>query len=189
MGAVVGAVVSSAVTIGVSLAKKQDIDWKKVGVSALSGAVSGAFSAAGLGAVGGALGSTIDSLYDTKVAYDKAKNTQQDFSWGAELTKAAINIGVGAAFGAVGSGTKAEFIKGCKISNEGMRGIGTLAKRALGSTTRPGLTNAAKKAVTKMGRYCWQTLKGETAGGFISAAANLAVSIKIEVTFNRLCAL
>ena len=63
IGAVVGAVVNSAVIIVESLVKKQDIDWIKVGVSALSGAVSGAFSAAGLGAVGGAVTSFIDSTY------------------------------------------------------------------------------------------------------------------------------
>ena len=106
IGAVVGAVVSAAVTVGKAIIYDEPVTVLDVAVSFTTGAISGGFSAAGLGAVGGALGSTIDSLYDTKVAYDKAKNTQQDFSWGAELTKAAINIGVGAAFGAVGSGTK-----------------------------------------------------------------------------------
>lgn len=124
-----------------------------------------------MGAVGGAISSLIDSAYDTGKEYVSAKKANQDFSWGSAIAQAAVNVGIGTAFGAASSASSAEFLKSCKISNEGMRGIGTLAKRTLGAATRPGLTNSAKKAASKMGRYCVQTFVSELKGSPISTVA------------------
>ena len=55
IGAVVGAVISSAVELGGQLLAGQplqDINWKKVGMAALSGAAGGALAATGVGLIG-----------------------------------------------------------------------------------------------------------------------------------------
>ena len=104
-GAVIGAVISAGIELGMQIATGEKIDLVNIGLAALGGAAGGALAATGLGYMGQAVGNAAISGVSEVISQVKSGNTN--------LGSIALNAGTMAAVGAAsvvigGKGIKAK---------------------------------------------------------------------------------
>ena len=167
IGAVVGAVVN---VVSAALIEKKPLD--EVLVSGIAGAVGGGLAACGFGGLAGAATSLIDSAYgNTKAVMNGEKSV------GEALLDTGINTALGAAFGAMGSGSKAAVKESMEISKAGFKGFKTVvAKKVFKKATHPAVTNAAKRALKTAAKYAVKELKSNVFISGIGKAVTLGTA-------------
>ena len=133
IGGAIGALVGAAATAITSYAEEGQVNWKSVGVSAVSGAISGGLAATGVGIVGQAVGNFLisgaESAATQIVNFDEEKrsNWHEEVDW--------FQVGTDALIGG---------ISGCVGGNGATKGLSDTAIDSM-KRTENGFTSMIKR--------------------------------------------
>ena len=153
----IGAVVGAVVNVAAAIVGQKPID--EVIVSGICGAVGGGLTAAGFGTIAGAVTGFVDSAYGNIKDVANGKK-----SVGEAIVGTTIDTALGAAFGAMGSGSSTEIKKSMQISRAGWNGVKTL----LTTTIHPTVKQSAKKALRTAVKYAGKAVLSEAVSNIVS---------------------
>ncbi len=182
IGAVVGGVISAAITAYTSYKETGEVDVAATLVSATMGAIAGGFAATGLGGVVGQMAvgaatSFVDSGFSNYRSYSRG-----NISAGEAIVSTMASTACGTLFGAFGAFGTAEFKNSTKITSSGLRGLRTLISEA---TLHPAVKTTAKTAVKTLAKYTGQTAVQSIGSSLFSAGVSWGTSTYSRLSWKR----